>query len=69
MCVRVFFSCIVLAEAVRKDNDAFLESEKQAQEQIMQQREEDLTQLSETVGILGQIGLTVCEKRAHVVFC
>jgi len=48
-----------LDEAIKSDNDAYIRNQAQVQDQIIRQQDTDLDDLSNVVGVLGQIGTSI----------
>jgi len=48
-----------LDDAIKSDNEAFIRNQGQVQEQIMRQQDTDLDDLSQVVGVLGQMGTSI----------
>jgi len=48
-----------LDDAIKNDNDAFIRNQAQVQDQIIRQQDTDLDDLSNVVGVLGQMGTSI----------
>jgi len=48
-----------LDDAIKNDNDAFIRNQAQAQDQMIRQQDNDLEDLSQVVGVLGEMGTSI----------